>query len=173
MSKILRPGQNAATGSQTGESKPVDRTFTQEQVNRLMQKRVERSHNAFFNRYGVKDLAELDNLVGKSRSYDATLQLNNEWEQKFNDLTTQHADLVKKYAFKAGNINPQKYADIETYFKGKNLAIDENSLNAELKNHPDWINKVQTIQNLGPAPSPDSGVSEAELASQYFGVELH
>ena len=164
------PG-TTTTGGQPGPSKP-EQTFTKEQVNRLMQKRVERSHNAFFNRYGVKNLEELDNLVGKSRSYDATMQLNAEWEKKYNDLSTQHTDLTKKYVFQSKNINPKKFGDIETYFKGKNIPIDENSLTEELKNHPDWVNKTQTIENLGPAPSPNVGVNEAEIASQYFGVDL-
>ena len=51
-----KPGIEA-TGRQTGKSEP-ERTFTKDEVNALMQKRVTKSHQAFFNRYGVKDLAE-------------------------------------------------------------------------------------------------------------------
>ena len=38
------------------------RLYTKEEVVDLMKRRVERSHRAFFDRYGVKNLQELDNL---------------------------------------------------------------------------------------------------------------
>ena len=44
-------------------------TFTREEVSQLMKRRVERSHKAFFDRYGVKNLQELDNLFEIAKSY--------------------------------------------------------------------------------------------------------
>lgn len=170
MSEKIIPGTKV-TGDQTGKSTP-EQTFTKEQVNQLMRKRVERSHQSFFNRYGVKDLAELDDLVGKSRSYDATLQLNGELEQKYNDLNDQHIDLTKKYAYRVGNVNPDKYNDIETYFKGKNLPINEENLINELKSHQDWVKKPSTILNIGAETAPVKEVDELTEASKYFGVDL-
>lgn len=41
----------------------VKETYTKEEVSKLLQKRVKRSHKAFFDRYSVKSLKELDNLV--------------------------------------------------------------------------------------------------------------
>lgn len=37
--------------------------YTKDQVREIMKRRVERTHNAFFSRYGVKDLNELDQIV--------------------------------------------------------------------------------------------------------------
>ena len=48
-----------------------------------MKKRVERSHNAFFTRCGVKDLAGLDNLFGSAVNYDKTKLERDELSQKF------------------------------------------------------------------------------------------
>lgn len=160
-----------ATGSQPGLSNP-ERTFTKEQVNNLMQKRVERSHQAFFNRYGVKDLTELDALLGKSKSYDQLKQEHDELNTKYGDLDNQFKDLTKRYAYKVGNINNDKINDIETYFKGKQLDINEQNLMKELKTHPDWVNQVQTIEHVGVEGTPAPTVDEAVTASAIFGVDL-
>ena len=117
MQKTTIPGTQP-TGGQTGESKP-EKTFTKDQVNQLMQRRIEKSHNAFFKRYGVNDLAELDNLFGQAKGYEASKQKFEELNQKYGDLEGQHKDLIKRYGYKVCNINDQKINDIETYFKGK------------------------------------------------------
>ena len=43
--------------------------YTKEQVLDMMKKRVQRTHNAFFSRYGVKDLMELDEIVDFGYKY--------------------------------------------------------------------------------------------------------
>ena len=165
MENTQNPG-TTATGSQK------ERTFTKQQVNELMQKRVNRSHQAFFDRYGVKDLNELDSLFGKSHDYEPLKLKFDELNQKHSDLETQHTDLTKRYAYKVGNINPERYQDIETYFKGKNLNIDEEHLLQEIKTHPEWVNKVATIQSLGSEANDIPQVDERAEASDIFGVDL-
>lgn len=162
----ILPG-NTATGSQTGQSKPAERLFTKDEVNELMQKRVAKSHQAFFKRYGVNNLEELDKLIGQAQSYEPM-------RSQYEDLNQQHADLTKKYAYNVGNINPEKYSDIETYFKGKNLAINEETLKNELKTHPDWINKVSGIMAIGGQEDTQSqgDMTEAQIASRFLGVDL-
>jgi len=174
--KLFHPG-NEPTGGQPGN--PAEKTYTKEQVNALMQRRIARSHKSFFDRYGVKDLKELDTLMGYKESYDA---LNVEHEKlkqerdnlvtERDDLATQYKDLTKKYAYKVGNINSDKINDIETYFKGKNLDINEENLMNELKTHPDWVNQVSTIENIGVESTPTPQVDEALEASNIFGVDL-
>ena len=154
------------------QSKP-ERTFTKSQVNDLMKKRVERSHNAFFNRYGVKDLTELDNLIGQSRSYGPLKERFDELDKNHNELNNSYKDLTKRYAYKVSNIDESKIADIETYFKGKGIDIDENTLVKELKTHPDWVAKVATIKQLGAeVQTQDENDMKAE-AARIFGVNFH
>lgn len=153
------------------QSKP-ERTFTKSQVNDLMKKRVERSHSAFFNRYGVKDLTELDNLVGQSRSYGPLKERFDELDKSHNELNNTYKDLNKRYAYKVSNIDESKIADIETYFKGKGIDIDEQTLIKELKTHPDWVNKVSTIQQLGAEVQTQSENDARAEAARIFGVNL-
>lgn len=168
-STMTTTGGEPEQKTQQVKSKP-EQTFTKDQVNEMMKRRVERSHRAFFTRYGVKDLAGLDNLFGSAVNYDKTKSERDELSQKYSDLETQHKDLNKRYAYKVGNIDEKKIADIETYFKGKGIDIDETTLMNELKTHPDWVNKVNTIQQLGAEVAmQDENDARAE-AYRIFGV---
>lgn len=165
------------TRGQMGANTP--QTFTKERVNELMQKRVERSHQAFFNRYGVKDLKELDDLFNRSNSVDSLNQKieeltkgNTDWQAKYDELANNNRELTKKYAFTSRNIRPELYNDIETYFKGKGIDINEDTLNEELKTHLDWCNKAGVVTDLGSEPHETNPAGEKELASKLLGVEL-
>ena len=176
MEKPKIPGK-APTGGQTGRVPPA--TFTKERVNELMQRRVERSHQAFFNRYGVKDLNGLDDLFGRAKAYE---ELNRKIEEltqsgadlqtRYDELANQNRDLAKKYAFTSRNIRPELYSDIETYFKGKGIDITEETLNEELKGHPDWYNKAGTVTSIGSEYHGSEPESEREIASRLLGVDL-
>ncbi len=173
----LNPGKKP-TGGQTGKSSPA--MFTKERVNELMQKRIERSHQAFFTRYGVKDLNELDDLFAKAKSVDGLNQQieeltkgNADLQTRYDELTNQNRDLTKRYAFTSRNIRPEMYSDIETYFKGKGLDINEETLNEELKTHLDWCNKIGNVVTLGNEnPGTTDDISEREQASKLLGVQL-
>lgn len=178
----------------TGKTVTVDqeqggspKTFTQEQVNEMMKKRLERSHNSFFERYGVKDLNELDELFAKAKDSEdlgaKVAQLTQEKEElntKFNELTaqndqlsTQYKDLTKNYAFQANKIDPNKINDIEMYFKGKGLDINAETLGEELKNHQHWkINEPPTVVNVGNEQSGRVTDDGKEMASKFFGVDF-
>ena len=165
------------TSGQTGANN--QQMFTKERVNELMQKRVERSHQAFFNRYGVKDLKELDDLFGRSNSVEGLNQKieeltkgNTDLQGKFDELTNQNRELAKKYAFTSRNIKPELYSDIETYFKGKGLDINEETLNEELKTHDSWYNKPSAIVPLGSENKQQPSETEREYASKLLGVSI-
>lgn len=168
-------GKKDSTAEKPGKADKPELKFTKDQVNELMTKRVARSHKAFFDRYGVKDMAELDALFAKASDFDGVKAKLDELEPKYSDLETNHKDLAKKYAYKVGNINPDKIADIETYFKGKGIDIDENTLNEELKTHSDWVAKPVTpvIESMGAEVVPSGGVDEKEIASGIFGVPIN
>ena len=94
LNKNLTPGIKA-TGSQTGKSSPA--TFTKERVNELMQKRIERSHQAFFNRYGVKSLEELDALFSKANSVEGLKQQLEESMKSSQELQSKFDEGIFEY----------------------------------------------------------------------------
>ena len=167
-----------------GDKKPVDegqpkpeptadkpKTFTQEQVNKIMRSRIERDRLSFLKRYGVEDRDGLDSLIGKAQAYDIM-------KERYEARGTEIAELKEKLAFMTNNINPDREDDIRAYFKGKGLEFNEESLVNELETHPEWRNVVQvddkpktTIEVLG-VEHRDRNIPEtdAEKRRRIFGV---
>ena len=127
----------------------------------------------------MRDLNGLDDLFGKAKSIDGLNEQvqsltkdKADLQSRFDELTNQHKDLSKKYAFTSRNVRPEMYKDIETYFKGKGLDITEETLNEELKTHADWYNKASSVVPLGNESSQVSESSEREQAGKLLGVQL-
>ena len=61
--------QITPSGNEQQVSKPIERQFTQSQVNEIMRERIKRTQNSLLNRYGVQSRDELDGMIGKAQSY--------------------------------------------------------------------------------------------------------
>lgn len=167
-------GQTSALNEQG--AKPKERLYTKAEVQDLMKRRVNRSHGAFFKRYGVNDLSELDVLFNQSRKFGedyAKIQSDyGELNNRYNELNTKNSELMREISFLKNNINPEKYEDIIAYFKGNNIEFSEESLLNAISTHPEWVNKKTTIQKLGQEFSEIASPSEKEQAGKYLGVKL-
>lgn len=128
------------------ESTAEKKTFTQEKLNELIKERLERQSRNFYETYGVKDEAELKELVARSKEYDTLLQ-------QYNDLKVEHSQVLEKNAFVENNIDPKRYEDVRIYFKGKELQFNNENLVQELATHQEWIKQAEkpqtTIASLG------------------------
>lgn len=153
---------------ETVPSQPSERTYTKAEVQDLMKRRVERSHKAFFTRYGVDDLKGLDDLMHKSKSFS-------DMETEYGAIQLKNSELARENCFLKNNINPDKYADIIAHFKGNGIDFSEEQLIELLKTHPEWL-KVQpqttTITRLGSESHPMPIIDEKERASKILGVKL-
>lgn len=153
------------------KAEPIAKTFTQEQVNKIMRARLERDRLSFLNRYGVKDRDGLDSLIGKAQSYDIM-------KERYEAGKTRIAELEERLAFMSNGINPDREDDIRAYFKGKGLEFNEETLVKELDTHPEWRKIVEedstpktTIQVLG-VEHRDRNIPEtdSEKRQRIFGV---
>jgi len=146
----------------TQDQQPKEKLYSKAEVQDLMKRRVERSHNAFFKRYGVENLNGLDELMSKSRTfgddYLSMKELNN--------------NLTRENAFLRNNINPDKYDDIIAYFKGNNIEFAEEQLIEALKTHPEWLKQTTTIQTMGREFQAQDLPSDRDRASKILGVKL-
>lgn len=156
------PTTTMAEGDAALEQQPQEKMYSKAEVQNLMRRRVERSHNAFFKRYGVTNLNELDEFMRKSRTfgddYLSMKELNN--------------NLTRENAFLRNNINPDKYDDIIAYFKGNNIEFAEEQLIEALKTHPEWLKQTTTIQTMGNEFHNENSPSDRERASKFLGVKL-
>lgn len=151
------------------QGKPVmqpDRTFTRDEVTKILKKRLDRYQNSMYTKYGVKDSSGLDELFNKAKEHD--------------DIIKARDEALEKVAFMGNNINPDKYDDIRTYFKGKGLQFTEDELKRQLESHPEWIKQTQQSVNkpvttVTPIGTPSNGPvdkSEHDLAKRIFGDDL-
>jgi hypothetical protein len=141
-------------------------TYNKQQVIDMMKRRVARSHNAFFQRYGVKDLNELDNLFNEGKSI----------KDEYAKLQLANSELTRTNAFLKNNVNPDKYDDIIAYFKGKGLDFSEDALLQAIGTHPEWLKpstipNTTTIQSLGAEAHINPSVDESEIAAKLLGVK--
>lgn len=172
--KEIAGNENEVETATTEETEPTNnevqqeeqvnevKTFTQEQVNEFVRQRIERERNSIYKRYGVNDRNELDNLVGKSQAYDII-------KERFDELTNKNNELQKEFAYLKNGVDPNKKSDIEAYFKGKELEINDENMANEIGTHPEWKIK-KTIEKI----SADREVqkkdkSEKEIAKELFG----
>lgn len=174
------PGTEEPTG---GQEKPVDegkptpapiekpKTFTQEQVNKIMKSRLERDRLSFLNRYGVKDRDGLDSLIGKAQSYDIM-------KERYIASKTKISELEERLAFMSNGINPDREDDIRAYFKGKGLEFNEEALINALETHPEWRkvvesdNKPKTTIEVFGVDHKDRNIpeTETEKMNRIFGL---
>lgn len=174
------PGIEEPTGGQeksVDEGKPTPepiekpKTFTQEEVNKIMRSRLERDRLSFLNRYGVKDRDGLDSLIGKAQSYDIM-------KERYNASKTKISELEERLAFMSNGINPDREDDIRAYFKGKGLEFNEEALINALETHPEWRkvvesdNKPKTTIEVFGVDHKDRNIpeTETEKMNRIFGL---
>ena len=156
------PATQSSSGNQS-TTQPVDRTFTRDEVTQILKKRIDRYQNSVCKKYGVNNLDEITSFIDKAKQYD--------------DVIKTRDELAETVAFLRNNINPDKYDDIKTYFKGKGLQFNEDSLKAQLESHPEWLNKTvskptTTITPVGTPQTVPTSKSKKEIAEKMFGMEL-
>ena len=154
------------------EQEETPKTFTQEQVNEMVKARLDRDRKSLFKRYGVEDRNALDDLIGKAQSYSVM-------EERYNAIQSEVNSLKESNLFLKNNINPERYDDVRTFFKGKELELNEENLANELSTHIEWITKSgeevkpkTTIQFMGnESPKEKPSVNERDLAMEMFGLK--
>lgn len=158
--------------AENSEQKETPKSFTQEQVNEMVKSRLDRDRKSMFKRYGVEDRKGLDELIGKAQSYQMM-------EERYNASQTELAELRESNLFLKNNINPDRYDDVRTYFKGKELELNADNLANELSSHSEWIAKKgeeakpkTTIQFMGnESPKEKPSVNERDMAMELFGLK--
>lgn len=164
-------GQDTATETKEDEESGTPQTFTQDQVNDFVRNRLEKYQSRLYNRYGVNGKNELDELVGKSQSYDVM-------KEKFEATQNELAQFREENSFIKNNINPEKYEDIRAYFKGKGIEFTNENLINELAAHNEWLTPKQvsdkpttTIQAIGNLKQESPKFDEREAAKKIFGLK--
>lgn len=172
---VETPDNESVTATETGnnaqpEAKEPERMYNKQQVIEMMKRRVNRSHEAFFKRYGVANLKELDDKFGYAAKYE-------ELNSQFAPLEARNSELVRENAFLRNNIKPDRYDDIVAYFKGHDLEFTEEALLEAVKTHPEWLNPsitptpTTTMKTFGVEKQAARPETEDEKFNRIFGFD--
>lgn len=145
-----------------------ERQYTKQEIIEMMKRRVARSHQAFFKRYGVENLKGLDDLFENSKKFTS---MNDE----FGKIQLKNSELMRENAFLRNNINPDKYGDIIAYFKGNDIEFSEDELLKALPTHSEWLKQsapATTIKSLGSEAHTMPKADEADMAAKLLGVKF-
>ena len=163
------PGNETAAAQEGNESAPSEaqgqvseRSFTQEEVNDMMRKRLDGAKERIYKRLGVDSDEGLDALVQKIKGYDA--------------LQDEVKGLREQSALRGNSVLPEREDDVRTYFKGKGLEMTDEALKKALETHPEWIakatapSKTTTVVPLGSQSEDAPKPNEEEEAAKMFGL---
>lgn len=142
-------------------TKSGENTFTQDQVNEIVQERLSKVYKKF----GVNNNDELDSYVKKGKDYD-------EVKKSYDSLFQENKTLKEEKIFRENKIEANKIDDVKTYFKGKEKELNDENLKEALSTHPEWVEQV-TPTNFGASQSqknPDD--EEKAYASKIFGIDF-
>ena len=141
------------------EPKVETKTFTQDEVNEIVKKRLDKHTNSTLKQYNLESLEELESLLTKGREYQ---KLFEELEQ----LKNQNKELVEKDLFSTNKIDENRFDDVRTYFKGKELDMTAESLAQALATHPEWVKKIAQVE-IG-AEKQEKNLQKNGLKRQKF-----
>lgn len=195
------PVSEPEVSEELGVTSTPARTFSQEELNEITGKtRVDTRNKTFqyiYDRYGVKDEAGLDELVGNAQRYDSlNEQYENDrksWSEASAARDKELADIKEQVALMQSGIDNARYEDAKLILRGKGLEVTLDNINTELATHPEWSKKesvsekpfekvgpgvsnstpnepVTKLSVLGNEPTSGSGESEEDIAMRMFRV---
>ena len=155
-----KPGEDATPKTQ------AERLLSQEQVNKIVQRRIAAAQMQMLKKYGAKDNTEFEALIDKARKYG-------DLETQFNQTSEKLKTFENKQFLFQNGVSLQKYDDVVTYMKGKSLELSPTNVQEVLKTHPEWARQVKKpavgparIGNTGSVSAPQ--VSDSELVRNLF-----
>lgn len=171
------------------------KTFTQPELDKIVgDTRVrtrEKTFKYIYDRYGVKDEAELDALVANAQRYDTQKEMYDNdkasWEHERDENSQKLADMSEQIALMQSNIAPERYEDAKLILKGKGMEVNLENIKAELETHPEWAKEeaapvpepapepkpIMRIKTLGNEAQPAREESEEEQAQKVFKMKFH
>ena len=168
--------QEAKEAQQTipQEEQSVAKTFTQEELNKIIKERLERHSKSIYSKYGVDNDDGFDEIYTRAEAYAEMKErydsVNSERESLRNELAIYRENEILSNA----EIAKDRYDDVKTWFKGKGEKITEGTLKDALASHPEWVKKAEkktTILPIGNEQQPPKATSEDEIAKKIFGLD--
>ena len=121
---------------------PTEKMLTQSQVNELVGKaRAEGRASAMkelYERYGVNDDNEMNDVFGKGQGYDIL-------SDEYNTLNGRYGDVAAENALLKSGVIANRWNDVKAILGMKNMDITVENIQSEMTTHPEWQNGAAMI----------------------------
>lgn len=159
---------------------PATKVFTQSQVNEMVgNTRTETREKTFryiYDRYGVKDEAELDELVGNAQALDSWKERYETeragWKQTSADRDKELENVKEQVALLQSGIDSDRFEDAKFILKGKGLEVSLENIKNELATHPEWQKKNAEAGNPNFAKVGEGTVDTKEPAEPLSKISV-
>lgn len=138
------------------------KTFTEQEMNEIVRKRLDRQKNKLHQQLGVENDDEITALIEKVKKAD-------ELQSIVESLQNENTLYKEQLTFIEHNIDVKRYDDVKAYFKGKELSLTPENLKAELKTHPEWLAQ-RSVQTIGGQRQQAPVNDERKVALELFGI---
>lgn len=135
-------GQGEAQPEPEPEPEPenveqTEKMLTQSQVNELVGKARQEGRlsamKELYERYGVNDDNEMNDIFGKGQGYDI---LNDE----YTSLNGKYGDVAAENALLKSGVVTSRWGDVKAILGSKGMDITVDNIQAEMATHPEWQN---------------------------------
>ena len=129
---------------------PQPRMFSQDELNEIVgntrQEARDRFQKGLYERYGVENDDELNEVFGRGQAYSV---LND----NFNDQGNQLKMVMAENALLKSKIAEDRWDDVKLILGGKGMDVSVENIATELATHPEWMGSA-------PNTNPVDGVSQ-------------
>ena len=116
---------------------------------------------AFLRRYEIEGEDALKDIIGKAQSYAAM-------KESYDKLEADLRQARSEIALRDANVLKERYDDVQTWFRGKGIDMDEKALAKAIESHPEWI--AQHVQIGGNPKTPEQKRNTDSEIAHMFGL---
>lgn len=138
---------------------PAEKTFTQEQVNKLVgnarmegrKKGYEDARSEIYSKYGVDSDDQLDGIFVNGSRYE-------ELNRRYADSGKSLREVQTELALVKSGVLPERQADVKAILSANGLDITVENIESMLPTHPEW--KANATQGAPVAPAPSNPIAQ-------------
>ena len=146
--------ENPPIVEENGATETSIKTFTQDEVDKLIGdtriKTREKTFRYIYDRYGVNNEEEMDNLVGNAQRYDTQKEIYDSdkkaWDAERSETGNKLTEMSEQIALMQSGIDPARYEDAKLILKGKGMEVTLENINAQLDSHPEWKKSENRVE---------------------------
>jgi hypothetical protein len=133
-----------------------------EQVNQIVQRRINASKTGLYTKHGVKDEVEFNALIDRAKGYS-------DLQAKYNENIAKLQQLETKNLVSDMNVRKDRVEDVLAFMKGKELTVNAENLKQILTSHPEWL-ITEPEPAVQPAKVGNTGSTQAPKVSDKDSI---